>query len=116
MTFSLALSQPSERWYRILLGAAAFVVVAAGIRQAAGPLDSILLASLLAGAVVPVFDNLRRRGVSKGLAVILTTILLVCVVVALLGFLGVAGTRLIQMLPAYQERALAMRQLLEGWL
>jgi hypothetical protein len=31
-------------------------------------LNSILLALLLAVAALPAFDNLRRRGVSKGLA------------------------------------------------
>ena len=39
-------------------------------------LNSILLAMLLPVTVVPAFDALRRRGVSKGLAVILTALLL----------------------------------------
>jgi AI-2 transport protein TqsA len=106
----------SDRWYRLLIGTAAFVIIAAGIRHAASVLDSILLAMLLAVAVEPAFDALRRRGVSKGLAVALTTLLLAGVVVALLGFLGVAGRQLVQVLPGYQDKAEALRQALERWM
>jgi predicted PurR-regulated permease PerM len=79
-------------------------------------LNSILLAMLLTVTVLPAFDALQHRGVSKGLAVILTSLLLVVVLVALLGILGLSGTRLIQVLPHYQDRAQALRQGLEGLL
>ena len=65
-----------DRHYRLLLGTAAFVIVAAGVRVAAELLNSILLAMLLTVTVVPAFDALRRRGVPKGLAVVLTSLLL----------------------------------------
>ncbi len=89
----------SDRHYRILIGTAAFVIIAAGIREAAQLLNSILLAMLLTVTVVPAFDALRRRGVSSGLAVVLTSLLLAGVLVVLLGVLGLSGTRLIQVLP-----------------
>jgi AI-2 transport protein TqsA len=116
MTHSSGLLNPSDPRYRLLIGTAAFVIIAAGIRQAAPLLDSILLAILLAVAVEPAFDDLRRRGVSKGLAVVLTTLLLAGVVMALLGFLGVAGSRLVQVLPGYQDKAEALREGLEHWM
>jgi AI-2 transport protein TqsA len=100
---------PSDRHYRLLIGTAAFVIIAAGIREAAELLNSILLAMLLTVTVVPAFDALRRRGVPKGLAVVLTSLLLAGVLVVLLGLLGLSGTRLIQVLPHYQARALALR-------
>jgi predicted PurR-regulated permease PerM len=100
----------SDRRYRLLLGTAALVVIAAGIRQSAPVLNSILLAMLLTVTVVPAFDALRRRGVSKGLAVVLTSMLLAGVLVAMLGILGLTGTRLIQVLPHYQDQAEALRQ------
>src|SRR4051812_46433507 len=93
----------SDRWYRLLIGTAALVIVASGVRAGAGLMGSLLLAAVLAVAVEPAFDGLRRRGVCTGLAVALTTLLLVAVLVALLGFLGVAGTRLVQVLPDYQD-------------
>ena len=116
MTHSSSLFDLSDRRYRILIGTAAFVIIAAGIRQAAPVLDSILLATLLWVAVVPAFDGLRRRRVPKGLAVALTTLLLVVVVLAVLGFVGVAGTRLVRVLPEYQDEAEAMREGLKNWM
>jgi predicted PurR-regulated permease PerM len=68
---------------------------------------------LLTVTVVPAFDALRRRGVPKGLAVVFTSLLLAGVLVVLLGLLGLSGTRLIQVLPEYQERALSLRNVLE---
>ncbi|MBA3893090.1 MAG: AI-2E family transporter [Gemmatimonadales bacterium] len=102
------------RHYRLLIGTAAFVIIAAGIREAAQLLDSILLAMLLTVTVVPAFDALRRRGVSKGLAVVLTTLLLAGVMIVLLGVLGLSGTRLIQVLPHYQDRAQSLQKALES--
>ncbi len=116
MTYSSGLFTQSDRWYRPLIATAAFVIIAAGIRTAAPVLNSILLAVLLAVAVLPTFDGLRRRGVSKGLAVTLTTLLLVVVVLALIGFLGVAATRLVQTLPRYQDKAEALQEGLKNWM
>ena len=106
----------SDRHYRVLIGTAAFVIIAAGIREAAEVLNSMLLAMLLTVTVVPAFDALRRRGVPKGLAVVLTSLLLAGGLVALLGVLGFSVTRLIQVLPHYEARALSLRKELEGLL
>jgi AI-2 transport protein TqsA len=116
MTTPVDLDRRSNRRYRLLLGTAALVVIAAGIREAAGVLNSILLAMLLTVTVVPAFDALRRRGVSKPLAVVLTSLLLAGVLVAMLGVLGLSGTRLLQVLPHYQDRAESLRHSLEGML
>jgi predicted PurR-regulated permease PerM len=104
----------ADRHYRLLIATAAFVIVAAGIREASEVLNSILLAMLLTVTVVPAFDALRRRGVSKGLAVVLTSLLLAGVLIALLGILGLSGTRLLQALPQYQDKALSLRKELES--
>ncbi len=100
----------SDQHYRLLIGSAAFVIIAAGIREAAQVLNSILLAMLLTVTVVPAFDALRRRGASKGVAVALTTLLLAGVLIVLLGILGLSGTRLIQVLPDYQDRAQSLQK------
>lgn len=106
----------SDRHYRLLIGTAAFVIIAAGIREAAPVLNSILLAMLLTVTVVPAFDALRRRGLSKGLSVVLTSLLLAGALLVLLGVLGLSGTRLIQVLPHYQDRAQSLRHSLESLL
>lgn len=116
MTHPTGFLSQSDQWYRPLIATAALVIIAAGIRTAAPVLNSILLAALLTIAVLPAFDALRRRRVSNGLAVALTTLLLVVVVLALIGYLGVAGTRLIQTLPRYQDKAEALHQTLKSWL
>jgi AI-2 transport protein TqsA len=115
-TAEAAVTERSDRHFRLLLGTAAFVIIAAGIRVAAELLNSILLAMLLTVTVVPAFDALRRRGVPKALAVVLTSLLLAGVLVVLLTVLGLSGTKLIQVLPHYQERALSLRTGLEGLL
>jgi predicted PurR-regulated permease PerM len=114
MTHPSGVHDRSDRHYRLLIGTAAFVIIAAGIRVAAELLNSILLAMLLTVTVVPTFDALRRRGVPKGLAVVFTSLLLAGLLVALVGALGVSGTRLIQVLPDYEERALSLRKEVEG--
>jgi predicted PurR-regulated permease PerM len=111
-----SLHDRSDRHYRLLIGTAAFVIIAAGIREAAQLLNSMLLAMLLTVTVVPAFDALRRRGVSTGLAVVFTSLLLAGVLVVLLGILGLSGTRLLQVLPDYQERAQSLRKGLESLL
>jgi predicted PurR-regulated permease PerM len=116
MTQLFGLLDQSDRRYRVLVSVAALVIIAAGIREAAPVLDSILLAGLLAMAVVPAFDDLRRRGVSKGVAAALTTLMLAIIVLALIGFLGVAATRLVRALPTYQDKAEALRGGLEAWM
>jgi AI-2 transport protein TqsA len=116
MTLPATPHQRSDRHYRVLIGTAAFVIIAAGIREAAEVLNSILLAMLLTVTVVPAFDALRRRGLPKGLAVVVTSLLLVALLVALLSLLGLSGTRLIQVLPHYQERALSLRNQLQSLL
>ena len=116
MTHPLDLPRRSDRHYRVLIATAALVIIAAGIREAAPVLNSILLAMLLTVTVVPAFDALRRRGVSKGLAVVLTSLLLVTVLVALLGILGLSGTRLVQVLPHYQDRAQSLQRSIESLL
>ena len=116
MTPSAGRGERFDRHYRLLLATAAFVIIAAGIRVAAELLNSILLAMLLTVTVVPAFDALRRRGVPKGLAVVLTSLLLAGVLVILLAVLGLSGSRLIQVLPHYQERALSLRTEVEGLL
>jgi AI-2 transport protein TqsA len=116
MTQPPAVLDSSDRRFRLLIGTAAFVIIAAGIRQAAELLNSILLAMLLIVAVLPAFEAMRRRGLPKGLAVALTSLLLGVVVLALLGILGLSGTRLIQALPEYQDRAQALLGGLERWM
>jgi AI-2 transport protein TqsA len=112
MSFPLGPLERLDQRQHALLTIAALVVIGYGIRAAASLLQSLLLALLLTVAVLPAFETLRRRGVSKGIATALTSVLLVLIAVALLGFLAVSGTQLVQVLPTYQEKVEALRQTL----
>ncbi len=112
MSFPLGPLERLDRRQHALMTIAALVVIGYGIRAASSLLQSLLLALLLTVAVLPAFETLRRRGVSKGIATALTSVLLVLVAVALLGFLAVSGTQLVQVLPTYQEKVEALRQTL----
>ncbi|HKP30197.1 MAG TPA: AI-2E family transporter [Gemmatimonadales bacterium] len=116
MSVTLGLLDRLDRRYRLIVGLAALVVIAAGIREAGPVLDGLLLALLLTVLVLPAFDALRRRGLSKGIAITITTLLLIGLAVALLGFLGVTGTELVQVLPGYQEKLEVYRHNLENLL
>jgi predicted PurR-regulated permease PerM len=116
VSVTLGLLDRLDRRYRLVVGLAALVVIAAGIRSAGSILDSLLLALLLTVVVLPAFDALRKRGLSKGIAITITTLLLLGIALALLGFLGVTGTELVQVLPSYQEKLEAYRANLENLL
>jgi predicted PurR-regulated permease PerM len=113
MTFPVGLLDRFDRRFRALVGTAALVIIAAGIRSAGSVLDSLLLAVLLTVVVLPAFDALKRRGLGTGVSLALTTLLLLSIAVALLGFLGVAGTQLVQVLPTYQAKMEVLRGDLE---
>lgn len=110
MALSTGTFERLEQRRGALVTIAALVVIAYGIRSAGTVLDSLLLALLLTVAVLPAFESLRRRGVSKGLATVITSVLLIGVALALLGFLAVTGTQLVQVLPGYQDKVEALRQ------
>lgn len=116
MSVTLGLLDRLDQRYKLLVGMASLVVIAAGIRSAGSILDSLLLALLLTVVVLPAFDALRRRGLSKGVAITITTVLLLSLAIALLGFLGVTGTELVKVLPGYQEKLETYRRNVESLL
>jgi predicted PurR-regulated permease PerM len=89
---------------RYLIAGACLVIIAAGVRTAQGPLHSLLFALLITTAVWPVFGGLRRRGLSTGLAVAVTALIMVGSILLLLGFLGLAVTNLVKVVPAYEGK------------
>jgi predicted PurR-regulated permease PerM len=93
-----------QRHSRSLVAMAALVIVGAGIKAASGILDSLLLAVLLTIAILPVFDTLRRRGRSNFVAIAVPTATLLLAILALIAFLGIAATQLVQVVPGYQSR------------
>ena len=87
---------------RIVVLGAGLVLIAAGLRAAAGVVNLVLLCLLLAATVSPVPVILQRRGMSRGAAIALTALAAVVVGGVTLLVLARSLTRLSENLPVYQ--------------
>lgn len=104
------------RAFRVLLGAAAFVVVVAGVRAAEPILVPLLVAMFVAILVAPPLGWLRRHGFSAVSATIV--VVLVVMVLGLLGLLFIGGpiSDFLGDLPRYRAQVRQMRVEALGWL
>jgi len=88
----------------LLIIAAVFVVIVAGMKAAAAILIPFLLAVFIATLCSPLLYWLQRRGVPNGLAVLIIVLGLLVASILLMIFMGRSLTSLAQQLPAHQER------------
>jgi predicted PurR-regulated permease PerM len=88
----------------ILVSAAAFVIIIAGIQAAASIIIPFLLAVFIATLCAPLLYWLQRRGVPDGLAVLLIFLGLLVTAFLLMTFAGRSLNSLTRQLPLYQER------------
>jgi predicted PurR-regulated permease PerM len=88
----------------ILLYAAAFVVVIAGMRAAQGIIVPFLLAGFIATISAPYLNWLQRRGVPQIAALMLVVLLIVALGFGLTALLGTSLEGFSNALPSYQER------------
>ena len=88
----------------ILIAAALFVIVVAGMRAAAPIINPFLLSVFLATLCAPLLFWLQRQGVPNGLAVSAIILGLLVVALLLMVFVGRSLNTLSQQLPVYQER------------
>jgi AI-2 transport protein TqsA len=93
----------SPAW-RALLGAAALVVLVAGLKAAAGLLLPVLLAAFLAVLAGPPVRRLVRRGLPPGIAIVIVMLVTVALLAALGAFVGRSVARFSADLPRYEER------------
>lgn len=84
-----------------MLGAAAVVIVASGVRATANLLNPMLMAGFLALLLQPLLHRLRRL---KGGAVAIVVLVVLLGGLALLGFVGVSLRQLALELPRYQDQ------------
>lgn len=88
----------------VLLGAAALVVVVAGIRGFAALLAPLFLALVMTIAVAPLTHWLRSRGLPGWLSTLVGIVAVYLVLVVLAGSLVYSIARLATALPAYSEQ------------
>jgi predicted PurR-regulated permease PerM len=97
-------SVASDARLRFLLGAAAVVVIAGGLRSAAGVIDPLLMAGVVVACAAPLQEQLRRRGLTKGWAMAITSVSVVVALLAFVALVGYAAKALVDTVPRYQER------------
>jgi AI-2 transport protein TqsA len=87
-----------------LVGAAAVVVILAGMKAGAGLLNQVLLALLLSMCIIPLPAWLIKKGVSRGLAIAIS---LVVILIGGLGFsalLAQSISEVVDSFPKYQDK------------
>ena len=100
----------------VILIAAAFIIVVAGMRAAASIINPFLLAVFISSLCAPLLYWLQRRGVPDGLAVLAIISGLLVVALFLMVFVGRSLNTLSQQLPIYQERLAATMTHVFAWL
>ena len=105
-----------ERAFRILVGAAAVVVVVAGMRAAAPLLVQVLLATLLATLSAGPTAALKRHGLPTGLAVLLVIAGMVAAGVVVGSLIGTSLAEFTRNIPTYEARLDAQLATALSWL
>ena len=100
----------------ILITAALFVIIVAGMRAAAPIVNPFLLSVFLATLCAPPLFWLQRQGVPNGLAVSAIILGLLVIALILMVFVGRSLNTLSQQLPLYQERLSATLTQVFAWL
>jgi predicted PurR-regulated permease PerM len=93
--------QPAPLLRTTLLGAG-IVIIAAGLHAAAASVNIVLVSFLLAMTVYPISYLLGRRGVPRGLAVMLTVAIVLVGGILVIGALAASLTRMADKLPEYE--------------
>ena len=94
----------------ILLGSASAVVVVAGLRGVSDLVGPVFLALMLTVTVSPVTGWLRRHGAPAWLAMAATIVSVYLLLFVLGGALVVSVSRLVDLLPSYQEQFANLRE------
>jgi AI-2 transport protein TqsA len=100
----------------VLITAALFVIVVAGMRAAASIINPFLLAVFIATLCSPPLFGLKRLGVPNALAVAAIVLGLLVTASLLMVFVGRSLNTLAQQLPVYQERFAQLITQVSAWL
>ena len=87
----------------VLIGGACLFIIVLGMKLSASILSPILLAAIIAISVDPLINWLERKGLSSGLALLVTLIVLFLVSVGVIVLLGYSVSGIIASLPEYAD-------------
>ncbi len=100
----------------VLLSAAAFVVIVAGLRAAQPIVVPLVVAMFLAMLCLPMLNWLREKRVPAWLALLVIITLIVVVALVIVAVIGSSATQLREQLPVYQERVAKLQEDAIAWL
>ena len=112
MTNPVIRTSPSQ----VLITMAAFVVVVAGMRAGADIIVPFLLALFIAVISSPALDWLERRGLPRGMAMIVVIAAIVTIGMGITGLVGSSLRQFTASLPEYTDRLNSYTQAVESWL
>lgn len=104
----MSVDSSQELRFRALIGAAAVVIVVAGLRAAAPVLNPLLMSAVVVACAWPLQHSLRRRGLGPRLAMTTTVVVVLLGLVAFGAVIGYAAKALVATVPQYQERLTAL--------
>ena len=87
-----------------LVGAASLVVIIAGLKLGAGPINQILLAFLLTMCIMPLPEWLIKKGVPKSLSIVISLFVILVGGFAITTMLASSIANIMDKIPEYQER------------
>jgi AI-2 transport protein TqsA len=91
-----------------LVGAAALVIIIAGLKLGAGLINQILLAFLLSMCITPLPEWLLKKGVSKSLSIVISLVVILVGGFLVSAMLASSIASLAESFPEYQERLTAL--------
>jgi len=87
-----------------LVGAAAIVIIIAGLKLGAGMINQILLAILLTMCITPLPEWLIKKGVPKGVSILISLVIILIGGFAIMAMLASSVSSVMESIPVYQER------------
>ena len=87
-----------------LVGGAAAVIIIAGLKLGAGLINQILLAFLLTMCITPLPEWLIRKGVPKGISIVISLVVILVGGFAITAMLASSVSSIMESIPVYQER------------
>lgn len=87
-----------------LVGAAALVIIVAGLKLASGLVNQILLAFLLTMCITPLPEWLIRKGVPKGISIVISLFVILVGGFLITAMLASSIANVLESIPVYQEK------------
>lgn len=89
---------------QFLVGAAAVVIIIAGMKAGAGMLNQVLLALLLSMCIIPLPDWLIKKGMSSGFAIVISLVVILIGGLAFSALLAQSISEVVDSFPKYEEK------------